>query len=396
MLRWPEGLDPARFLAEYWQKRPCLLRGFFPGFETPLSPDELAGLACEPDVESRLVIEAGETPWEVRAGPFAPEDFGQLGEAGWTLLVQDVEKHLPDLAWITESLGFLPRWRIDDLMISFAPPGGSVGPHVDAYDVFLLQGHGRRRWQLDTSPASLATLPGPEIAVLADFHPHQTFELDPGDALYLPPGVAHHGIALSACMTYSIGFRAPGRRELIESLAGYLAARAPEHARFSDPDLTPDEVEGGLISPRALERARRDLGPLAAGVDDLALAEWFGALVTEPKLWLQPDSASRPCAKTLEERGRRGLGLVRHGMAILARAEAGGLALLFACGRCWRLPGSLWPQVSLLAERRAPTAEELQPLVASPEGAALLADLVEFGVFCFPEDEEPHIEEPGP
>ncbi len=396
MLHWPDGLDPARFLAEYWQKRPCLLPGFFAGFQSPLSPDELAGLACEPDVESRLVIESGKTPWELRTGPFAAEDFRHLGPGGWTLLVQDVEKHLPDLAWITGAVDFLPRWRIDDLMVSFAPPGGSVGPHVDAYDVFLLQGLGRRRWALDPSPENLATLPEPDIAVLADFRPGVTFELAPGDVLYLPPGVAHHGVALSDCMTYSIGFRAPARRELMESFVSYLSGQVPEEARFSDADLAPDEADGGLVSTQALARARRELAPLAAGIDEVTLAEWFGGLVTEPKLWLQPDRVPRPDPDALARRVRTGQALVRHGMAITARAKVDDIVLLFACGHSWRLPPALWRDVSLLAEGRSVSARKLEPLLQTPEGSSLLADLVELGVFCFPEDDAPENEEPDP
>jgi len=383
MLRWPDGLDAAGFLATYWQKRPCLLRDFAPGFASPLSPDELAGLSCEPDVESRIVIEQGTTPWELRHGPFSAADFAKLGDRGWTLLVQDVDKHLPDLAGILEAFDFVPRWRIDDLMISFAPPGGSVGPHVDAYDVFLVQGMGRRRWIIDPEPSSLATLDGPEIAVLSDFRGKASYDLAPGDALYLPPGVAHHGVALDECMTYSVGFRAPSRHELIESFASRVAGVIPEAERYADPDLAPDEADGTLIGPAALARAREALGPLGRSVDDHDLAEWFGATLTEPKAWLQPETGERPSPDALAERLAGGDRLVRHGMALLARARVGETAFVFACGRAWRLPGGLWASASLFVERPELGAVELAAGLESAELRSLLADLVAVGALVW-------------
>jgi len=388
MLRWPDGLDAAAFLADYWQKRPCVLRRFVPGFTTPLSPDELAGLACEPDVESRIVIEDGATAWELRHGPFLPGDFAELGEQGWTLLVQDVDKHLPDLAGILDAFDFVPRWRIDDLMISFAPPGGSVGPHVDAYDVFLVQGLGRRRWHIDPAPASLATLDGPEIAILSDFRARESYDLAPGDALYLPPGVAHHGVALDACMTYSVGFRAPSRHELIESFASRIAAGIPESERYADPDLAPDEAEGSLIGPGALARARRALGPLGRSVGEEDLAEWFGATLTEPKAWLHPGTDARPSPGDVAERLAGGGGLVRHGMALLARARVGETAFVFACGAAWRLPSELWEVASALVEQPGLDAAALGSALDDPRVLSLLADLVAAGALVWNDDPE--------
>ena len=166
-------LSPAQFLAEYWQKQPLLVRGAWPGFQDPLTPEELAGLACEEGVESRLVLEqGGEKPWEVRHGPFVDDDFLKLPDSHWTLLVQDVEKHIADLAALLEPFRFIPDWRIDDLMISYAPPAGTVGPHVDDYDVFLLQGQGRRRWQISRRPVEPDNcLPDTELRILREFVP---------------------------------------------------------------------------------------------------------------------------------------------------------------------------------------------------------------------------------
>ncbi|WP_279293382.1 cupin domain-containing protein, partial [Pseudomonas aeruginosa] len=142
------GLTAAEFLRDYWQRKPLLVRQAIPDFESPLSADELAGLSLEESVESRIVLEHGKTPWEMRRGPFQEEDYQHLPEQDWTLLVQAVDQFVPEVAQLLEQFRFLPSWRIDDVMISYAAPGGGVGPHFDNYDVFLLQGHGRRRWKV--------------------------------------------------------------------------------------------------------------------------------------------------------------------------------------------------------------------------------------------------------
>ncbi|HPQ96555.1 MAG TPA: cupin domain-containing protein, partial [Thiolinea sp.] len=211
------------FLRDYWQQQPLLVRQAFPGFELPLSADELAGLACDTDT-ARLVLErGGRHPWELRSGPIAEDAFAGLPETHWTLLVNDCEKMVPELQAIVQPFRFIPDWRIDDLMISYAAPGGSVGPHVDAYDVFLLQAQGRRRWQISSQPCTPDNfIPDLDLRVMQAFSPEQEWVLEPGDLLYLPPGVPHYGVAMGECMTCSIGFRAPSQAELLERLLGHL------------------------------------------------------------------------------------------------------------------------------------------------------------------------------
>ena len=235
-------LDIADFVRDYWQKKPCLIRNAIAGFESPISPEELAGLACEPDVHCRLVSETGdEPPWTLRYGPFEEQDFLSLPESHYTLLVSECEKWIPELEGLMDLFRFIPDWRVDDLMISYAAPGGSVGPHVDQYDVFLLQGLGTRRWQYGESPMTDARLiPGLDLAILQDFDPDQDEVLYPGDMLYLPPGHAHHGVALEPCMTYSIGFRAPTATSVLESLALETDRLGDQDKRYSDPDLSLD------------------------------------------------------------------------------------------------------------------------------------------------------------
>jgi 50S ribosomal protein L16 3-hydroxylase len=234
-----EGFDSAEFVSQYWQKKPCVIRNAFPGFESLVSPEELAGLACEEDVHCRLVIENTEAgPWQVSYGPFEDQDFLDLPETHYSLLVSECEKWLPELTDLLDQFRFIPDWRIDDLMISYAPENGSVGPHVDAYDVFLLQAMGSRRWQFCDSPCERPELiAGLELAILKQFEPDQELILNPGDMLYLPPGFAHHGVALDRCMTYSIGFRAPTAASALESFALESERLGNQVERYTDADL---------------------------------------------------------------------------------------------------------------------------------------------------------------
>ena len=190
-------MPPARFLRDYWQKRPLLIRGAFRGFTPPLAPDDLAGLACTDGALARIVRrERNRDRWEVSTGPFDDATFKKLPEADWTLLVQDVDKWDNDTATLLDGFAFIPSWRIDDVMVSYATDGGGVGAHVDQYDVFLLQGAGRRRWSIDTRPnPSTAFREDVELKLLREFHPTHEWTLGPGDMLYLPPGVPHDGVA---------------------------------------------------------------------------------------------------------------------------------------------------------------------------------------------------------
>ena len=241
-LRWPEGLDEATFLARHWQRAPLLLRGALPGFETPLPPDELAGLSLEPDTTPRLIRRDAGGAFTLEHGPFEETIFAGLGERDWSLLVTDVDKHVPELAAWLAPFRLAPDWRLDDLMVSYAPDGASVGAHVDEYDVFLLQASGTRRWSIDASageaPGSHRSVAHGDLRLLADFTPSDTWDLEPGDVLYLPPGVPHHGVAVGEdCTTWSIGFRAPSAADVVlhlaERVAERLAARLPQ-TRLAD------------------------------------------------------------------------------------------------------------------------------------------------------------------
>ncbi len=258
----PLGMPPARFLRDYWQKRPLLVRGAFDGLRNPVAPEDLAGLACEELALSRIVVhDPRRDRWTLRNGPFAERDFASLPKTHWTLLVQDVDKWDADVAALLPPFSFLPSWRVDDVMISYAEDGGSVGAHVDQYDVILLQGLGRRRWQISVDPSAPAELrDDAELRLLRRFEPTHEWILEPGDLLYLPPGVPHHGVALGACMTYSIGMRAPSQAELLVDFAETLAEGLPENARLSDPDLAPRAATARSTTRRSRAWRRRCRG----------------------------------------------------------------------------------------------------------------------------------------
>lgn len=283
----------ADFLRDYWQKRPLLIRNAFPGFVSPISPDDLGALSLQATALSRLILwNRKKDRWSVETGPLPEDRFDRVPERDWTLLVQDVDKWDPEVRALIDAFPFLPRWRIDDVMISFAVEGGSVGAHIDQYDVFLLQGMGRRHWQIDAHPDQpVAFREDAPIKLLKSFTPSHAWTLDPGDMLYLPPGLGHHGVALDPCLTFSLGMRAPAKAELIEDFALELASRAGEKERYADPDLAVP-ADAYEIDEAALARVRATLGGMVAGAagseggspdtqaDDVLLRRWFGRFIT--------------------------------------------------------------------------------------------------------------------
>lgn len=325
-----------RFLAEYWQKKPLLLRQAFPGFEPPLDADDIAGLACDEMAESRLVTGSFENlDWEVRYGPFREKELRRLPETNWTLLVQDVEKHYPPLQELLEDFGFLPRWRIDDLMVSVAGPGGSVGPHVDQYDVFLLQAAGARRWEIsETFDPEL--LPDCDLKVLRRFSAEQSWLLQPGDLLYLPPGVAHHGVAVDAGMTWSIGMRAPSAADFFLSLGEWLSERPDEGGRYRDPPLE------SVTSPGAVEADSiaqwRDF-PARALAGDSEFESFLGSFLSRYRLAHEPAPPADPVTPDALRRSLQSGGKLRHNpWTRLLWLESEGNAQLFAAGSAFPCP----------------------------------------------------------
>ena len=297
------GLTPQQFMRRHWQKKPLLVRQALPGFKPILSRPELFALAGQEEVESRLVVQ-GTTGWRMKSGPFAPRSLPALSKPGWSLLVQGVDMHDAKAHALLQPFRFVPDARMDDLMISYASAGGGVGPHFDSYDVFLLQASGRRRWRIGKQ-TDFTLQEGVPLKILKNFVPSEEFVLEAGDMLYLPPRYAHDGVAEEAfsadgkpeaCMTYSIGFRAPSQTELAGALLQRLAEfGADDEDSAAVPKLYRDPQQPATANPAALpaeltEFARQAVA--SALQDPLALACALGEYLTEPKpsVWFDEPS----------------------------------------------------------------------------------------------------------
>jgi len=303
-VRFPGPMTAARFLRTHWQKRPLLVRGAFPGFADPLDAREVLALASSPDAESRVVRKAGRH-WSLVHGPFTRADLARRPRRDWTVLVQDVNHFSDRAAALLARFSFIPHARVDDLMVSYAVPGGTVGPHVDSYDVFLVQGRGTRRWKVSRQ-RDLAFVPGLDLKVLARFEPEEEWLLETGDMLYLPPGVAHYGIAETECLTWSVGFRAPSDAEIAAAFLDHLGETLALPGRYADPGLrpsrTPGRIPDDLVAHIARTLARIRWRPREA-------LEFAGRFLSEPKahVYFKPPARALPKARFEQAAWRRGL-----------------------------------------------------------------------------------------
>ncbi len=376
-------LTPEQFLRDYWQKRPLLIRQAIPDFESPITPDELAGLACEEGVESRLILERdGKTPWEVRHGPFSETTFADLPETHWTLLVQEVNRHVPEIADLMDRFNFVPAWRVDDLMISYAAPEGSVGAHLDSYDVFLLQAYGQRRWQISHDCGEF--IPDLALRILQQFSPEQEWVLEAGDMLYLPPNIAHHGVAVGECMTFSIGFLAPSHREMVADYVQMMTDQQyDEQARYADPDLTlPEQV--GEIAPDALAKIREVIRQLP--LTDAAIDQWFGRFITESRAGNSYELPEEAYDLDTWWQDFADYGFLRRAARTAFITQAQG-ALLFIEGQLFELSAELAFAAPLLSGQRDFSYEEFGKQIP-PALAELLCDWCNRGWFYFYDEEE--------
>jgi 50S ribosomal protein L16 3-hydroxylase len=388
MLCFPDPLTPERFLQEYWQQRPLVLRQALPAFDCGLTGNELAGLACEAQVESRLVLEHGGTlPWELRHGPFEEAAFSRLPASHWTLLVQDVDKHVPAVAQLLEQFRFIPDWRLDDVMVSYAVDQGSVGPHVDDYDVFLFQAWGKRRWQIQHRAVSQANfIPDLELRILAEFEAQQEWLLEPGDLLYLPPQLAHWGVAQGPCMTCSVGFRAPTHEELVAAWCDEILAARVGHERYRDPPAGP-QIDSAEISQQALNTIHQLLARYLRQ-DEEQQRRWFGRYITEPKAHLEIEPAVQPLEPEAFRNRYRTLGLLyRDGYSRLAfsRGTAGSVSL-FANGQEYLLASQAADFLPVITRYRELHFGYLEEWLRQPDYLCLLCELYNAGHFKFAED----------
>lgn len=373
-------IDKNTFLTDFWQKKPLIIRNALPGFKNILSPDELAGLSMEEDIESRIIIATPETPpyWHLKKGPFLEDDYQQLPPTHWTLLIQGVDRCIPELAILFDHFNFIPQWRVDDLMISYASEHGSVGPHYDNYDVFLYQAKGSRKWSLTTQSCNENNaLPNVPLRIMQEFNIEEEYILEEGDMLYLPPHVGHYGAAISKdCMTYSFGYRSYSARELWDSFGDYCAESNGVTPYYRDPNwaVLNDSSE---LPRESWMHAKATLQNMLN--DEQQLKSWFGCFVTQ----LDPQAESflpEPLSESLESFIKKlssSTGLTRHPsvrFAYQVHTETPSITL-FINGCEWNLQNVASELVKLVANNRILPIEQLRPWLPQPENLRFLFDL---------------------
>ena len=370
-MNWPE------FLATYWQKKPVVIRQGFTGFTDPITPDELAGLAMENETDSRLVSQEGDK-WQVAHGPF--ESFDHLGETHWSLLVQAVNHwHAPSAALMTPFRA-LSDWRMDDLMVSFSVPGGGVGPHLDQYDVFIIQGSGRRRWRVGNNVRMEQHCPHPDLLQVEPFEAIIDEVLEPGDIVYIPPGFPHEGYSLENALNYSVGFRAPSGKELLSSFADYMLANELGTHRYSDPDLQLRDQPSQILSGET-DRIRQMMTDLIN--EPATFSQWFGEFISQSRHELDvapPEPPYQP--DEVLEALQQGEPLTRlGGLRVLVSSDT-----VFINGESLN---SAWPDaLHALANKPSLEAADFGEALDDPAFLSQLAGLINCGYWYFGDGEE--------
>ncbi len=382
------GLTAEQFLAEYWQKKPLLVRNALPEAVNLISPDELAGLSLDDEAESRIVIQHGENDWELRHGPFDEETFKGLPESHWSLLVQAVDHYVPACSHLLDLFTFIPNWRIDDLMISYAPDQGSVGPHYDYYDVFLIQGYGQREWRVGQACDERAGLvPGLPLKILQQFDQTESWVLNPGDMLYLPPALAHWGIALKESMTLSVGFRAPSHLDLLQGFVDSLQDKLPDHLRYDDSDLTLHDNPGQLTDGE-IDRIHALIQSMME--DKAHVRRWLGKAMSESKYEKDLNAPEEPY------RSDEAMSLIKNGYPVQRDESSrflfteidGKIDGFFINGEAIELHDKAQPLARYLAAHRVYDNFELIRLCQSAMALQLLTSLLNKGTLYIAADEE--------
>lgn len=371
-------LSAEEFLSSYWQKKPYLVKQAIPGFESFVSGRELSELACQESIESRLVIEKeGEYPWQVIQGPLDKQDIDSLPDSHWTLLVHNVELQIAKAAKLLQSFQFIPNWRIDDLMISYSPIHSSAGPHIDQYDVFLLQAIGKKKWLIGGNNYDEDDqVPGLDLRLLNDFNFENEWILEPGDLLYLPPCFAHHGIAMEECMTYSIGFRSLSQYNLVSHYID-TTCNMDSDKRYADPDLKLQQ-HAGQISPDNLTKVKKLMRSILDNNDDLE--QWFGQFVTEMPDEMQIDSpiseiSDTEVAQLFKERGI----LYRNQATRTAYISKEHGYLLFVNAQSFYLPEDCEDFVTQFTEEYELNYSSYESMLKIPEVCSILCSLINLG-----------------
>jgi 50S ribosomal protein L16 3-hydroxylase len=388
-LNWPKNLDEKRFLQEYWQKKPLFIKNAFPDLQSPLSAEELAGLACEPDAESRIITHQRENnDWELLQGPFEESVFGDLPAEDWTLLVQDIDKLVDGTDDFLKPFRFIPDWRIDDLMISYAVTGGSVGPHTDSYDVFLLQLKGCRQWKIDQRPGlPRKLLEGLPVRVLEEFITTDEWRTEPGDLLYLPPNLPHWGIALDdKCMTGSVGFVSPRESELFESWSDEVLSSLSINPVYADPDLQP-QSHPAEISRQSLDKISQALDRLIDESRNQRDA-WIGKMLSRSKsnLFIEPPEETLPATEVRQIVQQ--CGLLRHPyLRLFFSRQNNGNFLLFANGEAFEISREHAGFVEYLCAQQHYLPAELIAWLEDSENLQLVTELFNRGYLEQDEDQ---------
>ncbi len=370
----------------HWNRRPLLVRGALAGFEFPIGEVFLKKMAFDSRWSSRIILEQGKyEPWEVQYGPFKYSHFDALPEKGWTLLVSDTDRCHKEVAALMDLFRFVPNWRLDDVQVSFAAPGGSAGPHVDEYDVFLVQGYGHRRWQIESKRArkKRPVRTDTDLAILTEFEPDKEWILGPGDLLYLPPRFPHWGIALDTCMTYSVGFRVPSEQELVFMCLEELAESVPAEARFQDRRRGPTSDPGRIDAPV--------LSWVCSTMESLLtdhpgwLERLFCRHMTMPKRHYFPEGFEIPVTRKSVIRSlEHGGAFERSAAAHLAYACFDDSTMLFALGLEYELPPHLIGFAQLITGTERLDLPALRPYLEEEEAIKVLAHLLTSGALYEP------------
>lgn len=376
-----QNITPTTFLKEYWQKKPLVIRKALPGFINPLSPDELAGLSLEEEIESRVVIETPneKTQWHLKRGPFADSFFTDLPPTNWTLLVQGVDRVIPDVYALLNHFDFIPQWRIDDVMISYATLNGSVGPHYDNYDVFLYQAQGRRKWLLTSQKCIPENyIENLELRIMNEFQIEEEFILEEGDMLYLPPHIGHYGISQSEqCMTYSFGYRSYQGQEILDCLGDFISEKESFKILYRDPDWSGQKHTSELPEPAWLQ-AKKLLTELLD--NDELMKSWFGCFATR-----LDQQAEQQLAIPLEEdevddlphfiNELKHVDLIRDSSCRFAYRVSGQRYYFYINGCEWDTQGVSDELLLLIANNRFITKEALTPFIIQEDNQLFLYEL---------------------
>ncbi|NNH01191.1 cupin domain-containing protein [Acinetobacter sp. ANC 5414] len=343
------GITAEQFLAEYWQKKPLLVRNALPEIANLLEPNDVMELALDENVSARLIKQKDKDPnqWSVKSSPLTKADFQKMPKL-WTLLVQAVDHYSFDLAELWKKFPFIPQWRRDDIMVSYAPKGGSVGKHFDFYDVFLVQGHGHRRWQLgQMCNAESEFVAGQPLKLLPEMEVNFDEILAPGDLLYVPPGLSHYGVAEDDCLTYSFGFRMPNVAEMMDRVSDKFAA--DQLLKNPLTDIIRDKISPiGQISQAELEYLKAEL--LAQLQNPTVLEDALMSLMSEPKYPENIPEAEAIGTGDLEEALDQGYSLILEPASRLLYTEDEDELLFWANGEGICISEAFAPILKQLAD----------------------------------------------